>query len=160
MDDDRTALCGVTVALQGIEDRLLQGQADRGKVCGVLGFRVHPDSRAVAAPACAGRQLQDFIEGRHGELSIEGAVLRPQFRQTFPRAQSLEFSQSEIFGKPAAQSFTVDGLCALPCCKFGMLRHIGGAADLILVPGNQHAVARHHQVGLDEIGAFLDREAV
>jgi hypothetical protein len=65
--------------------------------------------------------LQDFIEGRHGELSIEGAVLRPQFRQTFPRAQSLEFCQSEIFGKPAAQSLTVDGLCALPCCKFGTL---------------------------------------
>ena len=35
---------GVAVTLQGIEDRLFQRQADRGKMRRVLGFRVHADS--------------------------------------------------------------------------------------------------------------------
>ena len=34
------------------------------------------------------------------------------------------------------------------------------AADLVLVPRDQDAVLRGHHVGLDEIGALLDRQLV
>ena len=34
------------------------------------------------------------------------------------------------------------------------------AADLVLVPRDQDAVLRGHQIGLDEIGALLDRQLV
>ena len=39
-------------------------------------------------------------------------------------------------------------------------RHIGGGGDLVLVARHQHAVARHHQVRLDEVGTRLHGEEV
>jgi hypothetical protein len=41
-----------------------------------------------------------------------------------------------------------------------MLRHIGGAADLVLVARHRHAILGHHQVRLDEIRAIGDGLAV
>ena len=41
-----------------------------------------------------------------------------------------------------------------------MLRHVGGAADFIFVPGDEHAVAGHHQIRFDVVRAFFDRKAI
>jgi len=90
LDEDRTAVRGIAVALQGIENGLFQRQADPGEVRRVLGFRVHTDPRATATlPIRIGSQLHDFIEGGDGESSVKSTVPRPQFRQPFPRAQVL-----------------------------------------------------------------------
>ncbi len=42
----------------------------------------------------------------------------------------------------------------------GVLGDVGGAADLVLVPGDQDAVLRGDEVGLDVVGAQPDREPV
>ena len=39
-------------------------------------------------------------------------------------------------------------------------RHVGRAGDLVLVPADEDAVLRGDEVGLDEVGALLDRQAV
>ena len=41
-----------------------------------------------------------------------------------------------------------------------MLRHVGGAADFILMAGDEHTVSGHDQVGLDVVGALLDRQSI
>jgi len=41
-----------------------------------------------------------------------------------------------------------------------MLRNVGGSPDLILVPRDEHAVPSHDQIGLDVVGALLDRQPI
>ena len=161
MDEHRTARRVITVAPQRIKNGLLLGQANPGEMRRMLGLRIHADSCGTGAAAVdLGRQLQDVIEGRNQELSVEGAVLRPQFRQPLPRPQRLDLGQCEVFGEPARHGFAVDGLSAAARRKFCMLRDVGGAADLVLVPGDEDPVAGHDQVGLDVIGTLLYRQPV
>ena len=44
--------------------------------------------------------------------------------------------------------------------ELGVVGDVGGAADLVLVARHHHAVLRHHQVRLDEVGTVGDRLAV
>jgi hypothetical protein len=41
-----------------------------------------------------------------------------------------------------------------------VVRDVRGAADLRLVPGDQHTVLRGHEIGLDVVGAHPRRELV
>jgi hypothetical protein len=41
-----------------------------------------------------------------------------------------------------------------------MRRHVGGAADLVLVARDEHVVHGRHQIGLDEVGTLIDRKVV
>ncbi len=114
----------------------------------------------AAAPIGVVRQLHDFIESRDREAAVEGAILRPQFRQALARAQRLDLGQGEVFREPARHGFAVDDLSAAPRCELRMVRDVGGAPDLILVPRDEHAVARHHQIGFDVVGTLLDRQPI
>ena len=42
----------------------------------------------------------------------------------------------------------------------GRVGHVRGAGDLVLVASDQHAILGGDQVGLDEVGAHVDRELV
>ena len=126
----------------------------------VLGLRVHADPGGSSLPTGVVRQLHDFIEGGDRESPVKGAILRPQLRQAFPCAQSLDLRKGEIFREPAGHGFAVDHLSAATRRKLRMLRHVSGASDLVLVPRYEHAVARHDQIGFDVIGTLLDREPV
>ncbi len=57
-------------------------------------------------------------------------------------------------------SSAVDALARAAIGEFRMLRDIGRAADLVLVPADQHAVARDDEIGFDRIGALFDRECI
>jgi hypothetical protein len=111
-------------------------------------------------PVGFGRQLQNFIESGDHAMSVKGAILWPQFRQAFPRAQGLDLREGEIFREPTRHGFAVDDLSAAPRRELRMLRNVGGAPDLVLVPRNEHAVASHDQIGLDVIGALLNRQPI
>ena len=57
-------------------------------------------------------------------------------------------------------AFAVDQLGRLAAGEFGMVGHVGGAGDVVLVPRDEDIVLGQHQIGLDEIGAVVDREIV
>ena len=153
--------CGVAEARQGLEHRRFLRQAQRLEMRRMLGLRIHADLRSAAgAGGWRRRQLHDFIEGRHLESAVEGAVRRPQCRQPLARAQGLDLGEREILGEPTRHRFAVDDLGAAPRRELRMLRHIGRAADLVFVPRDEHAVAGHDQIGLDVVGALLDGELV
>ena len=54
----------------------------------------------------------------------------------------------------------VDDLGAAPPGELGMLRNVRRAPDLVLMTGDEYAVAGHDQVGLDIVRALLDRSLV
>ena len=54
----------------------------------------------------------------------------------------------------------VDLLGGHPVRELAAPADVRGPADLGLVPGDEHAVLRGHQVGLDVVGAERDRQAV
>ena len=127
----------------------------------VLRLGIHAEPRFAVAPAVhVLHQLHDFAECRHFEASIEGTVCRTQFRQPFAGTQGLDFGEREVLGKPAAHRFAVDHLGPAAPRKFWVLRNIGGAADLIFVPRDQHAVPGHDQIRFDVIGTLIDRESI
>jgi hypothetical protein len=86
--------------------------------------------------------------------------LRPQIRQSFARAQTLDLGEREIFGEPTAHRFTVDDLHTPAHRKLRMLRNVRRTANFIFVPRDQDAIARHDQIGFDVIRALLDCQAI
>ena len=54
----------------------------------------------------------------------------------------------------------VDDLSAAASRKFRMPGDIGGAADLVLMSCDEHAVAGHDQIGLDVIRTLLDGQPI
>ena len=54
----------------------------------------------------------------------------------------------------------VDHLGRLAVGELGMVGDVGGAADLGLVAGDEHAVLGGDEVGLDVVGADLDGEVI
>ena len=79
-------------------------------------------------------------------------------RQPLSRAERLDLREREVLGEPAGDRLAVDGLRALAIGK--PIGDVGRAADLVLVPRDQHAVLRRDEVRLDEVGAHLDGEPV
>ena len=144
---------GVLVCGQGVEQRLFHRQAKPGEIAGVLDLR-HDAEQAPAAFGFGGGQRHDFIESGHVEAAVVAG--RAKLRQAFARAQGLQLGQAEVLGEPAFDPLPVH----LPACPAGgKLRpvgDIGGGGDFILVACHQHAVARHHQVRLDGVGAVGD----
>jgi hypothetical protein len=45
-------------------------------------------------------------------------------------------------------------------CELRVCRYVGGAADLVLVPRDQHPIAAHHQIRLEVVGAVLEGEKI
>jgi hypothetical protein len=83
--------------------------------------------------------------------------MRPE-RQPLLRPQRLQLGEREILAEPAVERISVDHLAR---AALGELRgHVGGAADLVLVPSHQHTVLRAHEVWLDEVGPHLHRQRV
>ena len=78
LDEYGRTLAAIAKSLEGPQHGSFLRQSDGGEMGGVLGFRIHADPRVDMAQRVALRcQLQDFIERRHEQSPIEGAVLRP-----------------------------------------------------------------------------------
>jgi hypothetical protein len=74
--------------------------------------------------------------------------------------QRAQLRQREVRGEPAGDRGAVDDGGAPPRGELRALRDVGGGRDVGLVPRDQLAVLRRHQVRLDHVGAELDREAI
>ena len=148
---------GVLVRDQGVEQQLFHRQAKPGEIAGVLDLRDDAD-QAPAAFGFGSGQRHYFIESGHFEAAVVAG--RAKLRQAFARAQGLQLGQAEVLGEPAIDPLPVH----LPACPAGgKLRpagDIGAGGDLVLVACHQHAVARHHQVRLDGVGAVGDGAGV
>ena len=101
------------------------------------------------------RERDHFVERRDLKLAVVGVRAE---RQPLARAQRLDLRQREVFGEPAGDRLAVDGLGPLAIGK--PLGDVGRAADLVLVPRDEHAVFGRDEIGLDEVGAHLDRQPV
>ena len=100
-------------------------------------------------------QVEDLLERRDRELAVEARAA--QLRHALSRAQRLELREREVLGEPAGHAHAIDLLRRAPRRELGMTRHVGGGGDLVLVARDQHSVLRRDEVGLDEVGALLDR---
>ena len=157
LDEHRRSALGIAIACERLEHRPLL-RRDRAFENGPGAWS--PDrprfSPAGARAIGALRQLHDFLEGRHPEAAVEGAVRRPQGRQALARAQRLDLGEREILREPTRHRLAVDDLGAAPVGEFRMLRDVRRAPDLVLMTRDEHAVAGHDQIGLDIVRALLD----
>jgi hypothetical protein len=119
----------------------------------MLGLRVDADSLPF-------REIDDFLQRGHLVEAVEGRVRRPQVRNPLDRTQRLELGEREIRGEPTRERRAVDHLRRAPVREFGMGRDIGRARDLRLVTNDEDAVLGGHEIGLDVVGAHVDRQLV
>ena len=128
-------------------------------MAGVLGFGIDADA---AAGACRRRlgQCDDLVKGRDRLLAVEGRIGGAQLRQTLTGAQRLQFGQREILGEPAGDGLAIDAAAGLAVGEFRAAGDIGGGGDFILVAGHKLVVLGGNQIGLDEVGALLDRQGI
>src|SRR5690606_8915195 len=134
-------------------------QALRYVVGRVLGLRVDADRPTQLRGELAG-QGDDLVQGGDLVLAVVGGVLRPQVRDALGGAQRLQLGQGEVLHEPAGVLGAVDGAGGAPVGELRPAGDVGGAADLRLVPGDQHAVGGGHQVGLDEVAAVPGAQPV
>ena len=78
--------------------------------------------------------------------------------QPLLRTQRLDLGEREVLGEPAGDA--PGRRRSSSSCDRELRRDVGRAADLVLVPRDQHAVLRRDQIRLDEIGAHLGAEPV
>ena len=118
-----------------------------------------PMVRPVSASSSVD-QREHLLERRHLVEAVVRGVARPHLRQPLLGAEGLELGQREVLGEPAGDLVAVDGLGRPAVEELGVVGDVGGAADLVLVAGDEHAVLGGDQVGLDVVGALLDGELV
>ncbi len=147
------------IGTQRVDQLFFHRQPDAAEVARMLGLDIEADGPAAAARGVGG-QRDDLVQRRDLELVVVLRIGRTQLRNALARAQRLELGQREVLGEPALQPLAVDHLDALALGELRQRGDVGGAADLVLVAGHQHAVARDDQIGFDQIGAVLDRLGV
>ena len=132
---------------------------------GMLGFRIHADRRMplprarridLRQAAPGSRRRSALRTGRHAaHCRAAAAAMRSRARRV------LQFRQREVLGEPAGDLRCRRCSCAAaPRGELRVRGHIGGAADLVLVPRHQHAIARRHQIRLDVVGALQDGQRI
>ncbi|CUR59688.1 hypothetical protein NOCA1190040 [metagenome] len=159
LDDDGRVAGAYAVAGQGVEQRLLRGQAGGREEGAVLDLRDHAERLAGARGGAAG-EGEDLVEGGHLVEAVVGRVVGAHLRQALLRTQRLELGQGEVLDEPAGDRAAVDLLGGAASGELRVGRDVRGAADLRLVPRHEDAVAGHHQVGLDEVRALAGSELV
>jgi hypothetical protein len=156
LDHHRSA-AGVGMRSECLEQPVLHRQPARAEVGGLLDLGDQPD-HATTRGGFVRHQRHDLVERRHRvQAVVRGATQR---RDTLPCAQRAQFFEGEVLDEPAFDRAAVDLARGPAIGECGMRRDIGGAADLVFVPCHQHAVAGRDQVGLDVVGAVLDRARV
>ena len=146
-------------AAQGIDQGGFERDSAVGEVSGVLGLGVDAD-RPAEARRQPGPQVEDLGERRHGEAPVEAGVAGPQRRQAFAGPQRAQLDEGEVVDEPPGARVAVDDAGGVPVGELGALRDVGGAAELGLVPGHQHAVSGRDEVGFEEVGAELGGQDV
>ena len=99
-----------------------------------------------------------------GELSLihifEAHVFRPYVGDALARAQRLELREGKILGEPPLGCNAIDNLGFAPGGKCKVVGDVRGRPDFVFVARDEHPVLRHDEIGLDEVGALLDRDEI
>lgn len=103
------------------------------------------------ADSALAREVEHIAQQEHRLGVVVRGTRGPQGGDPLAAAQRHEFGRGEIFGEPPRQALTVDRLGGAPRSEFGAGRDVGRRADLVLVPHDEHAVFRRHDVGFDGI---------
>ncbi|VXB81882.1 hypothetical protein FRIGORI9N_430023 [Frigoribacterium sp. 9N] len=140
---------------QLVGEQLAERQADGVEVGGVLDLGDEPDG-----PIRRVEQVEQVAQPLDAPLAVVRRALGPQLGQPFADAQRAELVPGEVLGEPARDLRAVDGLGRAPVSELVVVGDVGRARDLVLVPQDEHAVARRDQVGLDGVGPEFDRETV
>ncbi len=128
-------------------------QVNRTEIAGMFGFGI--DANALSGLFLMRfDQLQYFLKGRDFKLAIIFGIGLSQVWQPFLCSQCFQLSQREILGEPAGKFAIIDGLGRLTIREFWFVSYIGGFADLILVPRDQHSIFGQHQIGFNKIRAL------
>ena len=120
----------------------------------MLGLRIDAD-RPTELVSQLLRERDHLVEGRHLELSVPG--MRSE-RQPLARAQRLDFGEREVLGEPSGDRHPIDRL--RPLAVRELHRGVRGAADLVLMARDEHAVLRRDEIGFDVVGAHLGGEPI
>jgi hypothetical protein len=140
------------VAGQRLDELRLEGEALLAEVGGVLGLRVDADVPAQLPGQSLG-EIDDLLQGGHLVAAVEDRVPLAELRDAFLGPQRLQLAQREVLGEPAGGRHAVQRLGRPAGGELRAAGHVGGAADLRLVPGDQHAILGDHQIGLDVVRA-------
>ena len=159
LDEDRIILAVIAIFLQQFEQLAAMAQTQSLEIAWMFGFRIDADPLAAFFRMGA-QQLQHFFEGRHFEPAIILHIRSPQFGKPFPGAQCFQLGEGKIFGEPAGIFLPVNDLAGPARRKFRPVRHIRGLANLVLVPGDQHAVLGQHKIGFDVIRTLFDSQLI
>ena len=76
------------------------------------------------------------------------------------RAQGAQLGQGEVLGEPAGAQPSGDVLGGAQVRELRPRGDVGRRRQLVLVPDDQDAVLADDDVGLDQVGALLDRQLV
>ncbi len=123
------------------QQQIFHRQAERAEMGAVLDLRHEAD-----APSAGGGFGSGEVDHLLQRDDRPAAVMRggAPLRQAFARTQGLQLGQGEVLGEPAGHRHAVDVAGCAARGELAPLRHVGGAADLVLVAHHQHAVAAHH----------------
>ena len=103
---------------------------------------------------------EDLGEGRDLERAVPRDVGGAQAGEAFARTKRLQLGKSEVLGEPAGGRDAVDHPRRPARGERRVIGDVGRARNLVLVAGDEDAVAGRHEVGLDEVRALLDRQRV
>ncbi len=102
-------------------------------------------------------QLHDVGQRCHLIQSVEARIGGAQRGDALLYAQSAQFGEGEVLGKPARHQPAIDGLVAAAILEFLAGGDIGGGRQLVFVARDQHQIPGRDQIGLDVVRALIDR---
>src|SRR6185436_15231077 len=129
----------------------LERKADRAEVGRMLRLGIDADRTPDLASTLL-CELDHLVERRDIELPIKGVRAEGE---PLARAERLDLREREVLGEPPTDHLPVDSRAPLAVGE--LRRDIGGTADLVLMPYDEHAVLRRNEIGLDVVGPHLDQ---
>ena len=124
-------------------------------------FPARKTTKTIDGQPVTGWFSEDFTLAEIRTLRAkERLPFRSHERQALLGAQGLELGEREVLREPARDAAPVDRLRRLARRELGVVGDVGGATDLVLVPGDEDAVLRRDEVRLDVVGAEPDRGLV
>jgi hypothetical protein len=130
LDGHLPVATGDVVATQGLDEGLLERQAERAEVRRVLELRDEPDPAMQLARELVA-QVDDLLERRDRVAAIVERVALAQVGQALLRPQRLELGEREVLGEPVVRERdAVDDLRRAASGELGMVGDVGSRPPL------------------------------
>ena len=143
------------VAGEHPQQRHVERQPDRVVVGGVLELEQQSD-RTAAPDRLRADHRQHLGQRRHALGTVVRRVGGAGARHPLAGGERLELGEGEVLDEPALLRHAVDDQGAAQVGELGTRRHVGRRAELEVVAGDEHPVARGDEVELDVVDAHPD----